>query len=96
MGEQNPDSVLGCFTTTGGQRNRIYFTVSPPCVLACVSVHASSACVFKQDSNIGCSLIILPSALFKASINSLMPGRHAVETEGKDEAVGWKHITFYG
>ena len=50
--------------------------------------------MFKQDTNIDCSLIILPFALFKASINSLMLGRHGADAGRKDK-VGLRCDTFY-
>lgn len=64
------------------------------CVCVCLSAWSVRAsfvlCVFKQDTNIDCSLIILPSALFTASINSLMLVRHIVDTKRKDKVVEWR------
>lgn len=74
------------------------YLLSCICVCVCVfthlfaCMHRLSVCVFKQDTNIDCSLIILPSALFKALINSLILERYTVDAERKDEVLKVRHI----
>lgn len=83
-GKQNPNSAQ-CYIQTTKES----YLLHCECVCVCPSV-CLHVCVFKQDTNIDCSLIILPSALFKASINSLMLWRHSVDTERRDKVVGFE------
>lgn len=92
--KQNPDSSQCYIKTKKNLSNSLRCMSVFTHLFACM--HHLSVCVFKQDTNIDCSLIILPSALFKALINSLILERHAVDTERKDEVVGWRCNTFYG
>lgn len=87
---KNPGSAQRYIKTTGEAEQYLLRYIRLMCAYAFarlppprVGVHASSMCerVFKQDTNIDCSLIILPSALFKASITVLCRGRHCRRRE---------------